>query len=29
VAALRALVAIARSAETGQPVRLADVQGGV
>ena len=29
VAALRALVAIARSVETGQPVRLADVQGGV
>jgi len=28
-AALRALVAIARSVETGQPVRLADVQGGV
>lgn len=29
VAAMRALVAIARSAETGQPVRLADAQGGV
>jgi len=29
LAAMRALVAIARSAETGLPVRLADVQGGV
>jgi predicted dehydrogenase len=29
VAALRALVAIARSSETGEPVRLADVQGSV
>ena len=29
VAALRAMVAIARSVESGQPVRLADVEGGV
>lgn len=29
IAALRALVAIARSVETGQPMRLADVTGGV
>ena len=29
IAAMRALVAIARSAESGQPVRLADVEGGV
>ena len=29
VAAMRALVAIARSSETGEPVRLADVQGSV
>jgi hypothetical protein len=26
---VRAMVAIARSAETGQPVRLADVSGGL
>jgi predicted dehydrogenase len=29
VAAMRAMVAIARSVESGQPVRLADVSGGV
>ena len=29
VASVRAMVAIARSAETGEPVRLADVTGGV
>jgi len=29
VAAMRAMVAIARSVESGQPVRLADVRGGV